>query len=97
MTQREGGSPETATETHHEPHGAASPHGAADDVPGRAAASGGHGASPDHAADDGHGGHGEAEHLGPIDTAAWGAGAFGVLLGLVVVACFALASGAIHF
>lgn len=87
MTQRNSGSPETATETHHEPHSGASPHGAADDVPGHDTdAAGGH---------DEHG-HGGGERLGPIDTAAWGAGAFGVVLGLVVVACFALASGAIR-
>jgi hypothetical protein len=85
MTQRQHGSAESATETHHEPHGGASPHGAADDVPGH-----------DTDALGGHDEHGHGERLGPVDTAAWGAGAFGVLLGLVVVACFALASGAVH-
>jgi hypothetical protein len=35
--------------------------------------------------------HGE-EALGPIDVAAWGAGALGVLLGAVVAICFVLAT-----
>jgi hypothetical protein len=75
------GAHDTATETHHEPHGAASPHGAADDVPGHEPADGDAG---------GHDEHGEA--LGPIDVMAWGAGALGILLGLVVVACMVLAT-----
>jgi hypothetical protein len=65
----------TATETHREPHGAAAPHGAADDVAGH----GGHGGTPD-------------EPLGPVDAAAWGAGALGIVLGLVVAACFLVAT-----
>lgn len=46
------------------------------------------------AAHDAHGEHGaeEAEPLGPIDPLAWGAGALGVVLGLVIAACFALAT-----
>jgi hypothetical protein len=36
----------------------------------------------------------EEEPLGPIDVAAWGAGALGVLIGLVVAFCFALATTA---
>ncbi len=48
----------------------------------------------------GHGAHGErgaeeAEDLGPIDPLAWGAGALGVVLGLVVAFCFALATGGV--
>lgn len=46
-------------------------------------------AGPD--APDGHGAE-EAEALGPIDPLAWGAGVLGVTLGLVVAACFALAT-----
>jgi hypothetical protein len=69
---------DTATETHHEPHGSASPHGAADDVPGHEPAGG----------DDAHG-----EVLGPIDVRAWAAGALGIVLGLVVVACMWAATG----
>jgi hypothetical protein len=72
---------DTATETHHEPHGAASPHGAADDVDA-------------HEMDDdaGHAEHG-GEELGPIDIPAWAAGVAGVALGLVVVACLVIATG----
>lgn len=70
---------DSATETHREPSTAASPHGAADVVPG-------------HASDD-HGGHADHEggELGPIDAPAWAAGAVGILLGLVVVACLVVA------
>ena len=65
----------TATETHREPHGAAAPHGVADD----AGAHGGHGGTPE-------------DPLGPVDVAAWGAGALGIVLGLVVAACFLVAT-----
>jgi hypothetical protein len=68
---------DTATETHREPHGAASPHGAADDVAGH-----------------GHDSMHDTEALGPIDVAAWGAGALGIALGLVVAACFLVAAAA---
>ena len=44
-----------------------------------------------HAADAADG----ADALGPIDIFAWGAGALGVLLGLVVAACFVLATATI--
>src|SRR5688500_18909712 len=65
---------DTATETHYEPHGAAAPHGSADDI-------------PEHEMDDaaGHAEHDGGEALGPIDVAAWGAGGIGILLGLVVI------------
>ena len=74
-----------------------SPHDAHDsDAPGPAGAAADH-ATSDH--DDAHGhddhAHGAGEELGPIDTMAWGAGALGVLLGLVVAACFVLATGTI--
>ena len=50
----------------------------------------------DHGGDHGHDDHGhEADTLGPVDGLAWGAGAVGILLGLVVAACFALSTGAI--
>ncbi len=81
MTQREDlSAADSATETHHEPHGAASPHGAGDDI-------------PEHEMDDaaGHAEHGE-EELGPIDIPSWAAGIAGVALGLVVVACLVLAT-----
>ena len=81
-TNDERAAADTATETHHEPHGAAAPHGAADDVPG-------HDTEPG----DGHGEHGAGEALGPVDVRAWTAGAVGVLLGLVMVVCLAVATG----
>ena len=36
-----------------------------------------------------------ADALGPIDVLAWGAGALGIALGLVVAACFVLATATI--
>ncbi len=46
--------------------------------------------------DTGHadGDHGE-EALGPIDLAAWGAGALGVAIGLLMAFCFAIAVGVV--
>ncbi len=38
--------------------------------------------------------HGEQE-LGPIDWAAWGAGALGAVIGLVMTLCFMLATSTI--
>ena len=94
MTEEQARRGDTATETHNEPHGSASPHGAADDVAGHEPGGGdrvsqdAHGASGGHAAADGHGGHdAHGEALGPVDVRAWAAGAVGILLGLVVVAC----------
>jgi len=82
-----------------------SPHDAHDsDAPGHAGAHAVANAAAvaDHATSDlgdAHGhddhAHGAGEGLGPIDTMAWGAGALGVLLGLVVAACFVLATGTI--
>lgn len=54
------------------------------DAPGHAGAVAHH-ATDDHGADEG-------EALGPVDVAAWGAGALGVLLGLIVAFCFVLAT-----
>jgi hypothetical protein len=52
-----------------------------------------HHAADDHGGDHGHDDHGHAEDaLGPIDLAAWGAGAVGVVLGLAMTACFILAT-----
>ncbi len=55
----------------------------------------GHAGHTEHTA--GHAGHEHEgpEPLGPIDPIAWGAGALGVVLGLIIAACFALATGAI--
>lgn len=52
-----------------------------------------HGAD-DHGQDGEHDDHAHAEEpLGPIDLAAWAAGALGVILGLVVAAGLAIATG----
>jgi hypothetical protein len=61
------------------------------------AVAGDHDASTAHGTDGGHDDHGLADEWepGPIDVAAWGAGALGVVLGLVVAACFALATAAV--
>jgi hypothetical protein len=65
------------------------------DAPGHAGAVDHH-QTDDHGDDHGHDDHGHAEEpLGPIDVAAWGAGAIGVLVGVVTAACFALATGAL--
>ncbi|MEX1171196.1 MAG: hypothetical protein WEG56_01165 [Chloroflexota bacterium] len=55
-----------------------------------------HGATTDHGTGTDHGtatdhGHG-SDALGPIDVWAWGAGALGILLGLIVALSFALAT-----
>jgi hypothetical protein len=68
---------DTPTETHHEPHGGAMPHGAADDVAE-------HGQVDDH----------ESVALGPVDTRAWAAAFLGIALGLIVAACFVVATSA---
>ena len=63
-----------------------------DDVPGHPGAVGHH-ALDDHGDDHGHDDHAHAEEaLGPIDTAAWGAGLLGVAIGIVIAACFVLAT-----
>lgn len=50
----------------------------------------------DHGEDTEHDDHAHpSEALGPVDVPAWAAGAAGVLLGLVVAVCLALATGAI--
>ena len=61
----------------------------APDAPGHAGAIDNH-ATDDHGADHGHE---EDERLGPMDVRAWGAGALGVGLGLIVAVCFMLATG----
>lgn len=61
----------------HAPQSAAEPHGAGD-----------HGEDAEH--DD----HGHAEEpLGPIDWVAWGTGALGVGIGVLIAAGFALSAG----
>jgi hypothetical protein len=66
-----------------------------DDAPGHDGAVGHH-QTDDHGDDHGHDDHAHGEEpLGPIDVFAWGAGAVGLVLGAVVAACFALATGAL--
>jgi hypothetical protein len=66
---------DSATETHHEPHGGAMPHGAADDI-----------------AEHGQTHETDGPPLGPIDARMWGATILGVALGVVVAACFLVAT-----
>jgi hypothetical protein len=69
-----------------------SPHD--DDVPGHPGAVEHH-ALDDHGDDHGHDDHAHTdEALGPIDGAAWGAAALGILIGVAVAFCFVLATAA---
>lgn len=58
------------------------------------AMAGPHGAG-DHGEDHGHDdhAHGDGEALGPVNTLAWGAGAVGIIGGLIVALALALAAG----
>lgn len=48
-----------------------------------------HGSADDHGDDGGHDDHAHGgEALGPINVAAWGAAALGIVLGLIVVFAF---------
>ena len=52
-----------------------------------------HDLTDDQGDDHGHDDHAHGEEqLGPLDVAAWGAGALGVVLGAVVAICFGLAT-----
>lgn len=52
-----------------------------------------HGAADDHGADHGHDDHAHAaDSLGPINLAAWGAAALGIVLGLIVMFAFVQAA-----
>ena len=64
------------------------------DLHGSDAMVGPHGAG-DHGEDHGHDdhGHGDGESLGPINLAAWGAGAIGIVGGLIVGLLLAVAAG----
>lgn len=66
------------------------------DLPGHEGAVAHH-AVDDHGEDDGHDDHAhdDTDPLGPIDIYAWGAGALGVVLGLVVVWAFVRATAPI--
>lgn len=66
-----------------------------DDTPAQAGAVA-HYATDDHGDDHGHDDHAHgAEALGPLDVTAWGAGALGALLGLIVAFCFVLATSGV--
>jgi len=66
----------------------------ATDVPGHAGAIAHH-STDDHGEDHGHDDHAHGEEpLGPIDVAAWGAGVLGVLVGVAIAVCFAVATAA---
>jgi len=54
-----------------------------------------HGAADDHGGTHGHDdhAHGADEALGPLDLRAWGAGALGIVLGLLVVGALLIATG----
>ena len=68
------------------------PHDA--DAPGHEGAVAHH-ALDDHGDDHGHDDHAHAEEvLGPVDRAAWGAGILGVVIGIIIAFCFALATSA---
>jgi hypothetical protein len=59
----------------------------------QAAAGGDHPEPSDHGTDHGHDEVARDEDtLGPVDVAAWGAGILGILIALVIAACFALAT-----
>ena len=64
------------------------------DPHGSDAMAGPHGAG-DHGEDHGHDdhAHGDGEPLGPIDLSAWGAGALGIVAGLVVALVMAASTG----
>jgi hypothetical protein len=80
---------DSPTETHAEPR---------TDRHSSDAMAGPHGSTDDHGEAHGHDDHAHAgaATLGPIDTAAWGAGLLGILLGLLVAISLALASGFLH-
>ena len=64
----------------------------ATDTPGHPGAVDHHSTS-DHGEDHGHDDHAHGEEpLGPIDIAAWGAGVVGILVGVAIAACFAVAT-----
>jgi hypothetical protein len=73
-------------------HGPMSNDPHADDIPGHAGAIAHH-ATTDHGDDHGHDDHAhDEEALGPIDWAAWGAGALGLVIGVAIAFCFVLAT-----
>lgn len=69
------------------------------DPPDPAGATGAdHHAATDHGDAHGHDDHGHGHDepaLGPIDTAAWGAGILGVGIAVVIAVCFAMATSVV--
>jgi hypothetical protein len=67
------------------------------DTPDHAGASGAdHHVATDHGDAHGHDDHGHGEAaLGPIDTAAWGAGILGVGIAVVMAICLAMATSGV--
>ncbi len=58
------------------------------------AVAGVHGSTADHGDGHGHDDHGHQDQsLGPIDWAMWGVGALGVIIGLIMTAGLAVATG----
>ena len=81
----------TTPDHEHDPHTDEHP-----DDPGHAGSmtTGDHHDVADHGDDSEHDDHAhtDGDPLGPIDVLAWGAGALGVLLGVAVAVCFAIAT-----
>lgn len=72
----------------------ADPH--ADDAPGHAGSTGLHHDVTDHGDDGEHDDHAHPEEpLGPVDLRAWGAGIAGIAIAAIVIACFAITTGAL--
>lgn len=72
----------------HDPHAA--------DAPGHAGSAGLHHDVTDHGDDGEHDDHAHGEEpLGPIDLYAWGAGAVGIVIGIVMALGFAISTKAI--
>ncbi len=68
----------------------------ASDEPGHDGSVGLHHDTADHGDDGEHDDHAHGEvPLGPIDVRAWGAGLLGIVIGAIIVACFAITTGAL--
>jgi hypothetical protein len=66
------------------------------DAPGHAGSAGLHHDTAHHGDDREHDEHAQAEEpLGPIHVRAWGAGIAGVAIAAVLIACFAITTGAL--
>lgn len=80
--------------THADPHGAATGTHVPDEHGASHAVDGVHGSTADHGDGHGHDDHGHpTQALGPIDWPMWGVGVLGVVVGLIVTAGLAVATG----